>query len=180
MGRATGAKADRLHEVVDGAVDGLVRLLPVTVPLVLELHELIETAAPALRGTTTALLHGDVSMWNIIVAPVRATVIDWDDAAVGDPARELALLGMHASLFNCRGLPRGFFNCDGRGPIEPNTSLHRLIGTVWWLTSDDWDAFERLDPDLRARTRDWFRELLGWTARLLEHVAQLQTLLPLP
>ena len=166
----------QLHETVDRAAAGLERLLPQTVALLPEIHRLIEGAAPSLRGAATALLHGDVNMWNILIAPDRATLIDWDGPVIGDPARELALPDKHASLFNGKGLPRAFFNGYGRGPVEPNTSLHRLIGTVAWLTSDDWADFERLDPDLRARTRGWFRDLLAWAARLPEHVERLRTL----
>ena len=170
----------RLYDDVERSIPGLERLLPETLPFVPDLHRLIEDAAPGLRESTTALLHGDVNMWNILIAPTRATLVDWDEPAVGDPAAELALLHQHASLFNGSGLPRAFFNGYGRGPIEPNTSLHRLIGTIAWLTSDDWVSFERLDPDLRARTRGWFRGLFAWTERMPEHIERLRTLPPRP
>jgi len=169
-----------LHGVVERSVAGLERLLPETVALVPDLHRLIEDAAPALRDTTTSLLHGDVNMWNILVAPTRATLVDWDEPTIGDPAAELALLHQHASLFNGTGLPRAFFDGYGRGPMEPNTSLHRLVGTIAWLTSDDWVRFERLDPDLRARTRGWFRGLVAWTERMPEHIERVRTLPPRP
>ena len=169
-----------LHATVERSVAGLERLLPETVALVPELHRLIDAAAPSLRSAATTLLHGDVTLWNILIAPSRATLVDWDEPAIGDPARELALLDQHASLFNGKGLPRAFYNGYGRGPIEPNTSLHRLIGTIAWLTSDDWVSFERLDPDLRARTRGWFRELFAWTTRMPEHIERLRTLPPRP
>lgn len=165
-----------LHRAVDGAAIGLQRLLPNTVALLPQIHHLIEVAAPSLRGSTTALLHGDPNLGNILIAPDRATLVDWDGPVIGDPARELAQLDEHALLFNGRGLPRAFYDGYGRGPIEPSTSLHRLIGMLSWLTSHAWTDFERLDPDLRARTRGWFHTLLAWVARLPEHVARLRTL----
>jgi aminoglycoside phosphotransferase (APT) family kinase protein len=115
----------------------------------------VDRAAGPLRGAATALGHGDINMWNVIVADDRAWLIDWDEPRVRDPAEEVALLDKHAWLFNGRGLGPAFFDGYGRAPVEPNTSLHRVVQTVRWAASGDWDSFERCDlsGELRARTR---------------------------
>lgn len=169
-----------LHDRLDGAAVGVRRVLPAVAPFLTELHRLIDAAAPSLRGAPTALLHGDLSLGNILIAPSRATLVDWDTPLIADPAGELATLDANALLANGRGLPRAFFSGYGRGPSEPNTSLHRVVGTLASLASDEWAAFERLDPDLRARTRGWFRALRDWATRMPDHVARLETLPPRP
>ncbi|HEV2529650.1 MAG TPA: aminoglycoside phosphotransferase family protein [Thermomicrobiales bacterium] len=168
------------HAALRAATERLTELLPVAARSIPALHRQIDAAATWLCSAPTSLLHGDVDLWNAVIDPSGATLVDWDEPMVGDPARELALLDMHASLINGRGLPRAFYNGYGRGPIEPNTSLYRITGTIAWLTSDDWERFESLDADLRAKTRSWFMTLRDWTSRLPEHIDRLKTLSPRP
>ncbi len=168
------------HATLRAATDRLTELLPIAARAIPALHRQIDAASTWLCSAPTSLLHGDVDLWNTVIDPSGATLVDWDEPMVGDPARELALLDMHASLVNGRGLPRAFYNGYGRGPIEPNTTIYRITGTIAWLTSDDWDHFEGLDADLRAKTRSWFRTLQDWTSRLPEHVDRLKTLAPRP
>ena len=173
--RSTDPVAEQ-HATLRAATDRLTELLPVAARSLPTLHRQIDAAADWLCSAPTSLLHGDVDLWNTVVDASGATLVDWDEPMVGDPSRELALLDMHASLLNGRGLPRSFYSGYGRGPIEPNTSIYRITGTIAWLTSDDWTEFEALDADLRARTRSWFRTLRDWTSRLPEHVDRLKTL----
>jgi aminoglycoside phosphotransferase (APT) family kinase protein len=168
--------AARLHERIDESASGLGRRSPGALPHLAALHDLVERAAPSLRSAETALGHGDIHMWNIIVADDRAWLIDWEEPRVCDPAMELALLDKHAALFNGRGLDRAFFDGYGRAAPEPNTSLHRVVQTVSWVASADWDSFERQDlpADLRRRARRWLRTLLAYVAGLPAHIERVR------
>ena len=119
-------------------------------------------------------------MWNVIVGDDgdRVWLIDWEEPRVCDPAMELALLDKHASLFNGRGLAPAFFDGYGRAAPEPNTSLHRVVQTVSWAASTDWDSFERQDlpADLRRRTHEWLGTLLAYVAELPAHIERLRSL----
>jgi aminoglycoside phosphotransferase (APT) family kinase protein len=168
------------HAVLRRAADRLAELLPEASQSLPDLHHLIDSAGTWLYAAPTSLLHGDVDLWNTVIDPSGATLVDWDAPMVGDPARELALLDMHASLINGKGLPRAFYNGYGRGPIEPNTTIYRITGTIAWLTSDDWGRYDDLDPGLRAKTRSWFLTLTQWVSRLPEHVQRLRNLPPRP
>ncbi len=136
-----------LHHQADSALAGLRRAFPALTACIDGLHEVIEAAGPALRGAATALGHGDINMWNIIVGPRRTTLIDWDQPRVCDPAMEVALLDKHASLFNGQGLHPAFFDGYGRPAREPNTSIHRVVQTLAWAMSADWEEFQA-DPGL--------------------------------
>ena len=170
--------AARLRARVDESEPGLRRRAPGAVAHLPALRELVERAAPSLREAGTALGHGDIHMWNIIVGDDRAWLIDWEEPRVCDPAMELALLDKHASLFNGRGLDPAFFEGYGRAAPEPNTSLHRVVQTVNWAASTDWDLFERehLPADLHRRTRQWLSTLLDYVAALPAHIERLRPL----
>jgi Ser/Thr protein kinase RdoA (MazF antagonist) len=168
--------AAQMHRWIDRARPGLRRRAPAAVGQLPALHELVERAAGALRSATTALGHGDVNMWNVLVDAERAWLIDWDEPRVADPAMEVALLDKHAWLFNRRGVAPAFFDGYGRARAEPNTSLHRVVQAVRWAASGDWDSFERqpLPADLRERLRGWLDALLGYVAELPGHVESLR------
>lgn len=172
--------AEQLHTLIDDAEPELRRLVPESVQYLPTLHDLVRKAAHSLRAAPTALGHGDINMWNVIVGPDRATLVDWDYPRVADPAKEIALLDKHASLFNGTGLPPGFFTGYGRQPTEPNTSIHRVLQTMWWAVSSDWDEFDN-DPLVSAelkeiRTRVWRPALLAYVHELPRHIARLHTL----
>jgi hypothetical protein len=170
----------RLHAGLAACAPGLRQRAPGAIPHLHALHELVDRAAGPLRRATTALLLADDNMWNIIVdaAHGRAWLIDWDGPQVGDPAMEVALLDKHASLFNGRGLPAAFFAGYGQPASEPNTSLHRVVQTVRWAASRDWDAIEEKDlpADLKQRARRWLATLLAYVARLPDHIARLRSI----
>lgn len=120
----------------------------------------VRDAGAALNGPAT-LLHGDVNMWNVLASPTGSTLVDWDSPRIGDPRNEIALLDKHASLFNGHGLPDAFF--DGyEAPRDEVMGLLRLVGTVQWAASSDWESFEstELPGDLKERTKRWRRALL--------------------
>lgn len=171
---------DVLHGQTDEALPRLRRTFPSLTGCVADLHEVIEAAAGPLRRATTALGHGDINMWNIIVGAHRTTLVDWDQPVVCDPAMEIALLDKHASLFNGEGLHPAFFDGYGRPASEPNTSAHRVVQTLAWAMSSDWEEF-RLDPDLPAeiknRTSQWRSSLLAYVEHLPEHIDRLRTVI---
>lgn len=170
---------EQLHRQIEAARPGLQRLLPDREAYLPALHEVARDAAAALRTMPTAFGHGDINMWNILVTPERVVLIDWDFPRVADPALEVALLDKHASLFNGCGLPAPFFTGYGQQPREPNTSIHRVVQTLQWATSSDWDEYEA-DPDLPAemkqRTRSWLSVLVNYLHDLPEHVNRLRAL----
>lgn len=116
---------------------------------------MVDRAAAALRAAPSALGHGDINMWNIIVSEDRVTLIDWDWPVICDPACEIALIDKHAWLFNARGINPAFFDGYGTPPAEPNTTLHRVVQTINWVGSADWEEFERsgLPAEQIARLR---------------------------
>lgn len=171
--------AEQLHRQIDDAQPGLERLLPDYVSYLPGLHEVVQMAAPLLRATPAVFGHGDINMWNILITPERATLIDWDAPRVSDPALEIALLDKHASLFNNTGLPEAFFTGYGRPPVEPNTSLHRLVQTLAWAASSDWTAFETdqtLPTELAHRARGWLTVLTDYLRDLPTHLDRLHVL----
>jgi aminoglycoside phosphotransferase (APT) family kinase protein len=171
--------AEMLRCQVDDALPGLRRVFPALTACIDGFHEVIEAASAALRGAATALGHGD--MWNIIVGPRRTTLIDWDHPRICDPAMEVALLDKHASLFNGEGLHPAFFDGYGRPAREPNTSIHRVVQTLAWAMSSDWEQFQA-DPglplEIKERTSRWLPVLLEYVERLPGHVNRLHALVP--
>lgn len=168
-----------LHELLENATAGLHRRLPEALVHLDALHGFVDRCAPSLRAAATALLHGDVNMWNVLVDTGRAVLIDWDLPEVGDPAMEIALLDKHAHLFNGTGLPDAFF--EGYGPsAEPNTALHRIVQTIQWVASDDWDGFASeaaLPTALRTRAQGWLDMLQQYLRALPEHLDRLSGLI---
>ncbi|WP_175482666.1 phosphotransferase enzyme family protein [Actinokineospora iranica] len=170
--------AAELHEIVDESVPGLRRLAPDLVPLLGELHLAIDAVAPSLREARSALGHGDINMWNVLVSQDRATLIDWDFPRVGDPAKEVALLDKHASLYNGTGLPPAFFAGYGKTQ-EPNTTLHRVVQTLGWATSGDFTQIDRdpdLTEDLKQRAKNWLPKLVAHVREMPAHLERLRAL----
>lgn len=167
-----------LHELLDNATAGLRRRCPGAVGHLGRLHVVVDRCAGSLRTAPTSLLHGDVNMWNVLVDAKRAVPIDWDLPEVGDPAMEIALLDKHAHLFNSSGLPRAFFEGYGLS-AEPNTTLHRVVQTIQWVASDDWDelAAPDLPTELQTRTVGWLDTLQQYLSRLPEHLDRLSELM---
>jgi aminoglycoside phosphotransferase (APT) family kinase protein len=163
-----------LHICLEESVPGLAQRAPAALDHIPALHELVEGAAGPLRAAPTALLHGDTSMWNIIVGEDGAMLVDWDAPLVADPARELALLDAHAALFNGQGLDPAFFRGYGRPAAEPNTSLQHAVQTLAWVADDGWETGAAYQPpEQRARSQRWLDTLV---ARLDQLPAQIERL----
>ena len=164
-----------IHRWLDEAIPGLHLQLPEMVEVLPELRRIVDRAATSLRSPRTALGHGDINMWNILVTDAETILIDWDSPRVRDPAVELALLDKHASLFNGRGLDPAFFDGYGAMAPEPNTSIYRVGVTLAWATSQDWIDFDvdpELSVDLKRRARAWRVMLWDYVARLQQHIAR--------
>lgn len=173
-----GDPVRQMHTWIEESIPGLRQRAPDALEHLPALHDIVDHAAVSLRTAPTSLLHGDVNMWNIIVSEDNATLIDWDYPQVGAPAMEVALLDKHAALFNGCGLDAAFFEGYGHAPVEPNTSLHRVVQTMTWAASSDWSAFAQADlpADLHERTRAWLKVLLAYVAQLPAHIERLRTL----
>lgn len=168
-----------LHDWIDAAAQCFGDRLPHLAGCLPLLHEVVERSAVTFRSASTALGHGDINMWNIMVAGDRATLIDWDYPRICDPAMEVALIDKHASLFNRHGIDPAFFDGYGRAASEPATSIHRVVATLAWATGSDWESFE-VDPHLtteqKERTREWQATLWAYLERLPEHLARLESM----
>jgi aminoglycoside phosphotransferase (APT) family kinase protein len=169
----------QMHHWIEESIPGLRQRAPAALPYLPQLHEIVDRAATALQEAPAALSHGDISMWNIIVGTKSATLIDWDLPLVRAPALEIALLDKHAWLFNGRGIPSAFFEGYGQPPTEPTTSLYRVVHTINWAASADWEEFEQLDlPTAQIeRTRQWLRALIEYTNDITTHLEHLQRLI---
>ena len=57
-------------------------------------------------------------------------------------------------------------------------SLHRVVQTVRWPSSSDWDSFDRREvpAELRARARQWLSTLLAYVAHLPAHIERVRSL----
>jgi aminoglycoside phosphotransferase (APT) family kinase protein len=161
-----------LHEQLAEAEPILKVNLPVVVPHLPRLHELIDEHAEPLRDAPTALLHWDVNPANIIVGPAQTTLIDWGDTRIGDPAKEIAALEEHIYLIDrSPQLPVAFY--ETYGPRPTNTALHRLTGPLSWYTEgnfDGWDLEEDLDPALQEKVDAWRAGLAGYLSEMAEHL----------
>ena len=168
----------QMHRWIDEALPGFHKRLPAMIEHMPALHELVDSAGNALRAAPSALGHGDINMWNVIVSDDRATLIDWDSPIVCDPSMEIALLDKHAWLFDDGGIGPGFFEGYGKPATEPNTSLYRIVHTVNWAGSSDWEEFERsgLPPEQVERTRQWLGVLLAYAENITTHIERLRRL----
>lgn len=167
----------RLHQWIEEAMPGLERRFPGAVAHLPALHRLVDRAAEPLRKAGSALLHGDVNMWNIMVGPEGVRLIDWDHPQVGDPALEIALLDKHASVIHPGGLHPAFFEGYGRPAPEPNATLYRVVRTVHWVATTDWEAFaRRFAPEMREVIWHRHKAWLDYVQQLPMHVQRLQGL----
>lgn len=168
-----------LHDWIEAATPGFGERLGRLAGHIAQLHSVVDRAAPALRSTSSALGHGDINMWNILVDGDQTTLIDWDYPRICDPAMEIALIDKHASLFNGHGIDPAFFEGYGQAASEPATSIHRVVATLVWATGSDRESF-RINPHLpteqKERTTDWQVTLWAYLERLPEHLARIQAM----
>ena len=163
-----GDPVQALHTRVARAEPTLRRPVPSATDSVDRLHALIDHAAGPLRDAPAALLHGDVNLANIIISAGRTVLIDWDGPQVGDPAQEIAALEEHLYLAGGDALPPAFFQGYGTGKVEPNVSVHRIVGAIGWLAQPDWEDWAAA-PDLHPSMKD---RAARWHAALVDYVRQ--------
>ena len=147
----------------DLAAADLATVLPEATKYVPRLHALIDSEADQLRRTPTSLLHADVNAANIIVSTDRTVLIDWGHPLIGDPRGEIAALDEHVYLAGGGELPEAFFTAYGVSRAKLRLPVHRLTGTIGWLTSEDRDEWAAdLTPELAVRTAGWRTALLRY------------------
>jgi hypothetical protein len=81
-------------------------------------------------------------------------------------------------LFNGNGLDPAFFHGYGQTCVEPNTALYRLIATLSWAASSDWDNWDRqrLPDETRRRMADWLQTLLAFLTDIQLHIERTHNL----
>ncbi|WP_410792013.1 phosphotransferase family protein [Kribbella sp. C-35] len=100
--RVVGESVRRVHTIVDpsavwgnrlwGVLDGL-DVLPVE--LAARVREVMPGFVDSVAGVVPALLHGDLHLRHVYAAGAElAGILDWGDAAYGDPLFDLARLSM--------------------------------------------------------------------------------------
>lgn len=166
---------EQIHSWIEQAKAGLESRLPEIVPLLPELHRFTDLAAQDLRQDRVSLGHGDINMWNTIVNHEGAYLIDWDFPVVTWVTSEIALLDKHTALFNGIGLPEAFFQAYDPQLDRNLLLLYRIVHSLAWLASDDWDEFAESDlpSEQIQRTRKWYDYLLGYTKKLEEQLRML-------
>jgi len=79
-------------EAVDACLGRLTSAVGQPDPLVADLFDWLHTNLPP-EDRSSALVHGDVGLHNVLIADGRVTaVLDWERAHVGDPAEDLVYL----------------------------------------------------------------------------------------
>lgn len=142
-----------LHETLTAAEEYLRTHLPEVVPHLPHAHALVDAHARSLSGPTS-LLHFDMNPSNIIIGPTETLLIDWGDVHVGDPAAEIAALEEHIYLIDRTAqLPDPFY--EAYGPRADKVDVWRLCGALGWYAGGDFEEFEALEPDLRAKAHRW-------------------------
>lgn len=104
------------------------------------------TRALALRAVTTLpdddrLCHGDLTTDNILLAPGGPVVIDWSEAARGDPAADVARSLMHLMVAH------KYYLSAPRRPVAQ--CAHTLLSAAYR------SHYQRLRPETAARVRAW-------------------------
>ena len=105
-----------------------------------------ETRALALRSLSMApngdaLCHGDLTTDNILLAPDGPMVIDWSEAARGDPAADVARSLMHLIVAH------KYYLSAARRPLAQ--AAHTLLASAYSR------EYQRLRPETAARVSYW-------------------------
>lgn len=134
----------------------------------------------ALRAVETmpvgdTLCHGDLTTDNVLLTPDGPVVIDWSEAAHGDPAADVARSLIHLAVAH------KYYLSPPRRPLAQRAHT--------WLSSAYMRHYQRLRPDTACRVQYWLLPvavaqlgrgatvsqhfLLRLTARLTERAASL-------
>lgn len=151
---------DRAPELVEGGAGK--RLEPLV-------REYVEAHAQTFESIPFALLHGDVITTNILVNGDDMTLIDWEWAQIGDPARDLAVVGalraaspwyLALTQHKEAALIRGYLDAGGNG-TERELTIRRRVHEVIEHLSNALYFVGRLDvwgglPPVTMRQRPIF------------------------
>jgi aminoglycoside phosphotransferase (APT) family kinase protein len=166
---------DLLHSKMDEAEPAVRSQQPALLPALNKLRKRIDVRADELRREVPCLTHTDANFHNIIVGTDRATLIDWDYPAVHYPLEELEALEEHAYLNGISELPAAFFAGYGKEISRPILRLHRIVGCLSSLSSNEWSGMaddSRVPADLSSMLRTWDQLLHHWILRIEDHLEQ--------
>ncbi|MBB4681354.1 phosphotransferase family protein [Crossiella cryophila] len=170
-----GDPVERLRAELAGTRSWVRAHRPALLPLLPVVEAALDRHADAVRAERPCLVHGDVNLFNVIISPDRATLIDWDYPGVRQPLDELSAFQEHAYLHGAE-LPPAFWTGYGRTVPAHLLLLHRVVGCLGWLASEDWAewaADDGLSAESMTRVGDWRDLLLAWIDRLptlVEHL----------
>lgn len=114
-----------------------IRVAEVVSPRVRDLALRVVEAMP--HGDT--LCHGDLTIDNVMLTADRATVIDWSEAAHGDPAADVARTILHLETAYAT------FHSRIRQPLAQQT--HALVAVAYLV------RYQALRADVAARAQSW-------------------------
>lgn len=144
-------------------------LPPLSPDLARKAAPLIETVAAELERTPfqPCLIHGDFSADQVLIHAGRATIIDWDRAATGDPARDI---GSFLARLDIQALDRtaqaGWADAfhegyaDAGGPAVDGTTLQHARALLA-LTTEGFRQRRPDWPDHASRVLARVAEILG-------------------
>lgn len=147
------AQADA-EDVLTVAAD----LMPLDADLATRAQALATPLAARLAGTAfdPVLVHGDFSADQVVIGNGGPVILDWDNAGLGDPARDVGsfLARMDAQVID--GLltqdqadDRGAALLQGYGTVPASVVLHHARALMLLLT----EGFRNRHPDWSARTQ---------------------------
>lgn len=161
-----GSYSSHTEYVLSGFARDLERLPEEVIPPVRRerLRERFEAAAPRLGRATARLLHGDYRLSNVLVEERPDTwhvsgIVDFEMAAAGDPAQDLAYV-----IYSLRWNPGDWDErdveaiCAGyRCPYPLESELQHRV-----LLYQVWVAIANLFWDVSFRDRDGIATILRW------------------
>lgn len=142
----------------DAVMTAAADLMPLDADLATRAQALATPLAARLAGTAfdPVLVHGDFSADQVVMGDVAPVILDWDNAGLGDPARDLGsfLARMDAQVID--GLltqdqadDRGAALPQGYGTVPTSMALHHARALMLLLT----EGFRNRHPDWPARTQ---------------------------
>jgi 5-methylthioribose kinase len=174
---ATAGRADIARAFATDDIFYAIRLEPYLVATAQkhgELKDILLSLVKRTAGTHVALVHGDVSPKNILVAPHGPVFLDAECAWYGDPAFDLAFCLNHL-LLKCVWVPAAsarFLACfqalyaaylEKFSPGNVEERAARLLPALLLARVDGKSPVEYLDPPQQALVRERARAMFGIT-----------------
>lgn len=164
---------DLLHSKVDTGEREVREHRPDMIPLLDRFRARIDARADELRREIPCLAHTDANFHNLVVAPQRVTLIDWDYPGVRYPLEELEAFETHAYLNGIPELPESFFAGYGHTVSRSLLRIHRIASCLEGFHSTEWSnmAEDPRNPEnLRDMLREWVPKMRRWIYRLEDHL----------